>query len=164
MTPQTEKHLALVNYLEGNCSENSMGDFEISAPEIGYVTTVNFDEANVEAMEQIDSFPDHADKITPMSVAIEIAATDIEQLSTRPIGNTDIILSKLFFMFLTHYFTSLIFTYPIFVSYGIIGAKTIKFYYLGLFYPVITFFFIGGVALLLVYPFWLLKKYLHNLD
>lgn len=82
MTPQTEKHLALVNYLEGNCSENSMGDFEISAPEIGYVTTVNFDEANVEAMEQIDSFPDHADKITPMSVAIEIAATDIEQLST----------------------------------------------------------------------------------
>ena len=52
---------------------------------------------------------------------------DIEQLSTRPIGNTDIILSKLFFMFLTHYFTSLIFTYPIFVSYGIIGAKTIKF-------------------------------------
>lgn len=87
---------------------------------------------------------------------------DIEQLSTRPIGNTDIILSKLFFMFLTHYFTSLIFTYPIFVSYGIIGAKTIKFYYLGLFYPVITFFFIGGVALLLVYPFWLLKKYLHK--
>lgn len=85
---------------------------------------------------------------------------DIEQLSTKPIGNTDIILSKLFFMFITHYVTSLIFTYPIFVSYGLLQTKTIKFYYIGLFYPVITFLFIGGMSLLLVYPFWLLKKYL----
>ena len=85
---------------------------------------------------------------------------DIEQLSARPIANSEIILSKLIFLFLTHYFTSLIFTYPIFISYGIIGAKTMSFYYLGLFYPVISFLFIGGCALLLVYPFLLLKKYL----
>jgi hypothetical protein len=85
---------------------------------------------------------------------------DIEQLSTKPIPNSEIILSKLIFMFSTHYFTSLIFTYPIFVSYGIIGAKTMSFFYLGLFYPMVSFLFIGGCALLLVYPFLLLKKYL----
>ena len=85
---------------------------------------------------------------------------DIEQLSARPIANSEIILSKLIFLFLTHYFTSLIFTYPIFISYGILDAKTMSFYYLGLFYPVISFLFIGGCALLLVYPFLLLKKYL----
>ena len=34
------------------------------------------------------------------------------------------------------------------------------FYYLALFYPVLSFFFEMGVALLIVYPYWLLKKWL----
>ena len=85
---------------------------------------------------------------------------DIEQLAVRPVSNTAIILSKLIFLFLMHYAVSFIFTYPIFVSYGIIKAKTLMFYYSGLFYPLLTFFVEMGLALLLVYPFWLFKKFL----
>ena len=87
---------------------------------------------------------------------------DIEQLSVRPVSNTAIICSKLVFLFIMHYVTSFIFTYPIFISYGIIKAKTMMFYYSGVFYPVATFFVEIGIALLIVYPFWLLKKYLNK--
>lgn len=85
---------------------------------------------------------------------------DIEQLSIRPVSNTAIICSKLIFLFLMHYALSFIFTYPIFLSYGIIKSKSVMFYYSGIFYPVMTFFIEMGIALLFVYPFWLLKKYL----
>ncbi len=87
---------------------------------------------------------------------------DIEQLSCHPVSNSEIILSKLFFMFLIHCFTSLVFVYPIFISYGIIQVRSIRFYYLGLFYPLLSFLFIGGMALILVYPFWLFKKFLNQ--
>lgn len=87
---------------------------------------------------------------------------DIEQLSCHPVSNSEIILSKLFFMFIIHCFTSLVFIYPIFISYGIIQGRSIRFYYLGLFYPLLSFLFIGGMALILVYPFWLFKKFLNQ--
>ena len=85
---------------------------------------------------------------------------DIEQLSTHPIENSMLISSKLIFLFLSHYATTFIFTYPIFISYGSIFNKPIMFYYSTLFYPVLSFFFEVGVALLLVYPVWILFQYL----
>ena len=87
-------------------------------------------------------------------------AKDIEQLSNRPVSNTQIILSKLLYLFLIHYATSLMFEYPLFVAYGLLANKMPMFYYLCLFYPVATFFFSMGVALLLVYPLWLFTKFI----
>lgn len=85
---------------------------------------------------------------------------DIEQLSSHPVSNSAIILSKLLFLFITHYGLSFMFVYPLFVSYGVLNDFGIRFYYLGLFYPILSFFFEVGVALILVYPFWFIKKYL----
>ena len=87
-------------------------------------------------------------------------AKDIEQLSNRPVSNTQIIMSKLLYLFLIHYATSLMFEYPLFVAYGLLANKMPMFYYLCLFYPVATFFFSMGVALLLVYPLWLFTKFI----
>ena len=44
---------------------------------------------------------------------------DIEQLSTKPVSNSAIILSKLVFLFITHYAISILFIYPLFIAYGI---------------------------------------------
>lgn len=85
---------------------------------------------------------------------------DIEQLSNYPVTNGQIILSKLVFLFLNHYMTSFIFVYPLFISYGIIMHKTMIFFYISLFYPVFSFFIEVGIALILVYPIWLLIQYL----
>lgn len=85
---------------------------------------------------------------------------DIEQLTYHPIKNSQIILSKLFFLFLIHYATGLLFTYPLFLSYGIIFKKMTIFYYLALFYPLLTFFFEIGIALIFVFPYKLLTDYL----
>ena len=60
-------------------------------------------------------------------------AKDIEQLSNRPVSNTQIILSKLLYLFLIHYATSLMFEYPLFVAYGLLANKMPMFYYLCLF-------------------------------
>ena len=87
-------------------------------------------------------------------------AKDIEQLSNRPVSNTQIILSKLLYLFLIHYVTSLMFEYPLFVAYGLLANKMPMFYYLCLFYPAATFFFEMGVALLLVYPLWLFERFI----
>lgn len=87
---------------------------------------------------------------------------DIEQLSIHPVDEISIIFSKLIFLFFTHYALSFVTSFPLFVSYGIIYKKTMMFYYLGVFYPVLTFFFEVGVALIFVYPFWLLKKFLNK--
>ncbi len=88
---------------------------------------------------------------------------DTEQLIIRPISNAQIVFSKLIFLFLMHFFTSLMLIYPLIVSYGSIIGKTAMFYYMGLFYPVLSFFFEAGVALLFVYPLKIagefLKKY-----
>ena len=85
---------------------------------------------------------------------------DIEQLSVHPVSNGAIICSKLIFLFLTHYMTCFIVAYPIFVAYGQIHYLPIKFYYFGLFYPIITFMFEAGIALIFVYPFYITKKWL----
>lgn len=87
---------------------------------------------------------------------------DIEQLSVHPVDEIQIIFSKLIFLFLTHYALCFITTFPLFISYGIIYDKSMMFYYLGVFYPILTFFFEVGVALIFVYPFWLLKNYLNK--
>lgn len=87
---------------------------------------------------------------------------DIEQLSTHPVDEVSIIFSKLIFLFLTHFALSFVTSFPLFVSYGIIYKKTMMFYYLGVFYPILTFFFEIGIALIFVYPFWLLKNYLNK--
>lgn len=86
---------------------------------------------------------------------------DIEQLSVHPVPNSSIILSKLVFLFVMHYVTSIIFVYPLFIAYAKLIGKGIWFYYLGLFYPILSFLFEMGISLLLVYPFWLIKKYLN---
>jgi len=85
---------------------------------------------------------------------------DIEQLSAHPIENGMLISSKLVFLFFSHYATSIIFTLPIFISYGLMFNKTMIFYYFALFYPVLSFVFEVGVALLLVYPVWIALQYL----
>lgn len=87
---------------------------------------------------------------------------DIEQLSVHPVSNSAIISSKLFFLLISHYFTSIIFIYPLFIAFGSIVQKGVWFYYLGLFYPFLSFLFEMGIGLLLVYPFYLLKKYLNK--
>ena len=63
-----------------------------------------------------------------------------------------------------HYFTCLVLTYPIFFVYGQLVNKTMIYYYLVVFYPILSFLFEAGIAMLLVYPFKLvidfLKKHL----
>ena len=85
---------------------------------------------------------------------------DIEQLSVHPVSNSSIILSKLIFLFISHYATCFIFVYPLIIAYGQIHPMNIKFYYIGLFYPVLSFLFEAGIVLLLVYPFWFIKEWL----
>ena len=85
---------------------------------------------------------------------------DIEQLSVHPVSNSSIILSKLIFLFLSHYALCFMFVYPLIIAYGQIHPMNIKFYYIGLFYPVLSFLFEMGVALLLVYPFLFIKIWL----
>ena len=85
---------------------------------------------------------------------------DMEQLAIHPVSNTSIITSKLLFLFLMHYTTTLMFTYPLFISYGLTFNKSNLFYYIALFYPLLSFFFEAGVALIFVYPIKLLADWL----
>ncbi|MBE6634569.1 MAG: hypothetical protein E7617_00020 [Ruminococcaceae bacterium] len=85
---------------------------------------------------------------------------DIDQLANHPVSDGMMISSKLIFLFLNHYATAFLFTFPIFTAYGIIFRKTAWFFYMAIFYPVASFLFEVGVALLLVYPVWLLIEYL----
>lgn len=85
---------------------------------------------------------------------------DIEQLSVHPVSNSKIILSKLIFLFFSHFLSTLMFVVPIIIAYGANQGATVEYYYQTLFYPVLSFLFEAGVSLLLVYPYWLLKKYL----
>ena len=85
---------------------------------------------------------------------------DIEQLSNHPIDDGALIGSKLIFLFFNHYVTSFIFLYPVFIAYGVIFSNNPMYFYTALFYPVLSFFFEVGVALILVYPVWLLIEYL----
>ena len=85
---------------------------------------------------------------------------DIEQLLRRPVSGAQIVISKLVFLFCTHYVMSLLLTYPILIAYGNLTGRSIWFYYIGVFYPALAFLFEGGVALILVYPFKLVSDFL----
>jgi ABC-2 type transport system permease protein len=85
---------------------------------------------------------------------------DREQLCTHPVSDGMLIFSKLVFLFLNHFLTSLIFVYPILIAYGVIFTKSILFFYVCIFYPVLSFLFEIGVALILVYPVFMLLEYL----
>ncbi|MBQ9796780.1 MAG: hypothetical protein IJW50_03565 [Clostridia bacterium] len=85
---------------------------------------------------------------------------DIQQLVNHPVSNGKMILSKLFLLIIVHYATSLLFEYPIFVAYGLIFNQSPWFYYTALFYPLAAGIFEIGIALLLVYPVWMLLQYL----
>ena len=81
-------------------------------------------------------------------------------LTHLPVSNEEIITSKLLFLLGFHYLTSIIFTYPIFIAYGINLRSTPWYYFLSLFYPLLSFIFEMGIALILVYPFKLVLDYL----
>lgn len=85
---------------------------------------------------------------------------DIEQLIRRPVSNAQIVASKLVFLFVTHYFMTLLLVLPIIIAYGSMIGKPMWFYYAGVFYPALSFLWEGGVALILVYPFKLLSDFL----
>ncbi len=85
---------------------------------------------------------------------------DVQQLSNHPVTNSKMILSKLIFLVLIHYATSMLFEYPIFVAYGTIYSKPLMFYYTALFYPLVACIFEIGVGLLFVYPVRMLLEYL----
>ncbi len=85
---------------------------------------------------------------------------DIEQLTPYPIDNSKKVLSKMLFLFIIQYFTNLLFTLPLFISYGILMERSMLYYYLALFYPIFAFLFEGGIGLILVYPYKLIKEFL----
>lgn len=85
---------------------------------------------------------------------------DIEQLTRRPVTNGQIVASKLVFLFLYHYLITLVLVYPVLIVYGNAMGKSLWFYYIGIFYPALSFLFEGGIALILVYPFKLLTDFL----
>ncbi|MCH5163789.1 MAG: hypothetical protein J1F36_02100 [Clostridiales bacterium] len=85
---------------------------------------------------------------------------DVSNLSTLPIKNAHIIMSKLLFLFLMQYVMGLMFTYPIIASYASIFNRGKMLYYFGLFYPLLAFPFECGVALIFMYPYKLLSDFL----
>ena len=85
---------------------------------------------------------------------------DIEQLTRRPVSNGQIIASKLVFLFFTHYVTTLLLVYPILIAYGNMVGKMMLYYYAGIFYPVLSFLFEAGIALIFVYPYKLASDFL----
>ena len=87
---------------------------------------------------------------------------DIELTSKFPIRNRDIIISKLIFLLGYYFVVNFIFTYPLFVAYGLITKVNISFYFISLFYPLISFFFDMGIALILLCPYTLIKNKLKN--
>lgn len=84
---------------------------------------------------------------------------DMQQLANHPIDNSKQILSKLIFLFLTHYLSTLLFTFPIFAAYGVLYNKTMWFFYLAVFYPVLSSIFELGVVMWVVYPVWMFLEF-----
>lgn len=85
---------------------------------------------------------------------------DINQLTRCPVTSSEIITSKIVFLFIMHYATSFVFVYPIFISYGVLVGRTPWYYFITIFYPALTFFFEVGISLLFVYPYKLIKDFL----
>ena len=87
---------------------------------------------------------------------------DIEMLSNRPVKSRQIIASKIIILFLTETVSALVFVYPLFIAYGLKDGRTALFYFTSLFYPAFSFLAEAGIALLLVYPAYLVSKFLKN--
>ena len=85
---------------------------------------------------------------------------DIEQLTRYPIPTEKILGSKMIFLFLMSYITELVLTLPVLIVYGNITGQTMLFYYLLIFYPVLSFIFEIGVAFILVYPYKMVIDYM----
>ena len=86
--------------------------------------------------------------------------SDNTKLQSLPISNFKLVVSKLFFLFITMYFINLVFNLPLFITYGVIYRQFIGFYFKALIYPALLFFFQAGIALFLVYPYKLLSDIL----
>ena len=86
--------------------------------------------------------------------------TDVEQLIKRPITNFQIVSSKIIFLFFSHYLTTLLLVYPLAIAYGSLHARPAIFYYQIFFYPILSFCFEAGVALIFVYPFRTIVEFL----
>ena len=85
---------------------------------------------------------------------------DRKDTATLPITPAKRMLSKFVLLFLIQFVMGLALEYPIFLSFGMLAHKMIFFYFKGLLYPVLGFFFEAGIALILLYPFHLLKQFL----
>lgn len=82
------------------------------------------------------------------------------QLSHLPVSNIKKVISKMVFLFLFMYFFNLIFTLPIFISYGIIFDKILFYFYASIYYPALIFLFEAGIALIFLIPFKTLMDFL----
>ena len=85
---------------------------------------------------------------------------DLRQLAIHPVSSGMQIASKLIFLFLLHYASSFVLVFPLFLSYGAVFGGTVMFYYAAAFYPVASFVFEIGVALVFVYPVWCFMQFL----
>lgn len=88
--------------------------------------------------------------------------SDRRDMDILPISPTKKIFSKLILLLGSHYLLDFLFVYPVLLSYGLVFRKLVFFYFLGIFYPLMTFFFEVGLALALVYPFHYLKQLLSS--
>ncbi len=87
---------------------------------------------------------------------------DFHQMMIYPISNVKKIATKLVFLFFFQYFLNVCFAFPLFISYGMILNVDASFYVLMLCYPILSFLFEAGVAMILVYPYKLISTFLKN--
>jgi len=87
---------------------------------------------------------------------------DLELTTKFPIKNRDIIISKLIFLFGNYFVVCFLFTYPMFIAYGLIIKAKVWFYFITMLYPICTFFFDMGISLILLCPYTLIKNRLKN--
>ena len=87
---------------------------------------------------------------------------DLELLSNRPVKSGQIISSKLVLLFLVQTSAAFMFEYPLFIAYGVSEGMPPLFYFTALFYPALSFVTEAGVALLAVYPVYLVSCALNN--
>jgi hypothetical protein len=86
---------------------------------------------------------------------------DREELSSFPITNEKIIYSKVLFLVIVQVGINLLVSYPLLATYGAIIHKVPFFYFICIFYPLITSLFEIGIGLILVYPFNKIVSYLN---
>ena len=87
---------------------------------------------------------------------------DFHQMMIYPISNVKKIVTKLVFLFIFQYALNVAFAFPLFISYGIILNISSSFYFVMLIYPILSFLFEAGVAMLLVYPYKMISSFLKN--